>query len=420
MYVPMLTKGRAIGGMQIQSYTRNRFGPAEAELFSLAANTAAIAVENARLFSETERRLHYVQALHDIDRAITSSLDLRVTLNVLLDQALAQLNVDSAAVLLLNPHLQTLDYAAGRGFRAKAIERSHLRLDEGQASRAVTERQPVFIPDLATFSGDFTRRRLLLGEQFIAYYAVPLIAKGEVKGVLEVHHRSTLLPTAEWRDFLQTLAGQAAIAIDNTALFNSLQRSNTELSLAYDATIEGWSRALDLRDRETEGHTQRVASLTMHLARAIGLTETELVHVRRGALLHDIGKMGIPDGILLKPGPLTDEEWTVMRQHPVYAYELLRPIEFLRPALDIPYSHHEHWDGSGYPRGLRGEQIPLAARVFAVVDVWDALSSDRAYRPAWPAERVRAYLRSKSGQQFDPHVVEVFLELETERGPNEA
>ncbi len=414
MYVPMLTKGRVIGVMQVQSYTRDRFSPAEAELLSLAANTAAIAIENARLFSETERRLHYVQALHDIDRAITSSLDLRVTLNVLLDQAVAQLRVDAATVLLLNAHLQTLDYAAGRGFRSKAIERTHLRLDEDQAGRAATERQPVYVADLADFAGDFTRRRLLLGEQFAAYYAVPLIAKGEVKGVLEIFHRSPLRPTAEWRDFLQTLGGQAAIAIDNTALFNSLQRSNTELSLAYDATIEGWSRALDLRDRETEGHTQRVASLTMRLARAIGLTDAELTHVRRGALLHDIGKMGIPDGILHKPGPLSADEWVIMHRHPLYAYELLRPVEFLRPALDIPYSHHEKWDGAGYPRGLHGEQIPLAARVFAVVDVWDALSSDRPYRAAWPVERVREYLRAESGRHFDPRVVETFLSLTAE------
>ncbi len=412
LYVPMLTKGRVIGVMHVQSYARDRFSPAEAELLSLAANTAAIAIENARLFSETERRLHYMQALHDIDRAITSSLDLRVTLDVLLDQAVAQLDVDAAAVLLLNPHLQTLEYAAGRGFRSKSIERTHLRLDEDQASRAATERQPIFLPNLAEFSGDFTRRRLLLGERFVSYYAMPLIAKGEVKGVLEVFHRSLLEPTVEWRDFLQTLAGQAAMAIDNTALFNSLQRSNTELSLAYDATIEGWSRALDLRDRETEGHTQRVASLTMRLARAIGLSDAELTHVRRGALLHDIGKMGIPDGILHKPGPLSDEEWVIMRRHPVYAYELLRPVEFLRPALDIPYCHHEKWDGSGYPRGLHGEQIPLAARVFAVVDVWDALSSDRPYRAAWPAERVRAYLRDEVGRHFDPRVVETFLSLE--------
>ncbi len=181
--------------------------------------------------------------------------------------------------------------------------------------------------------------------------------------------------------------------------------------MAYDETIEGWSHALDLRDKETEGHTQRVTEMALHLARAMGVTDVELVQVRRGALLHDIGKMGIPDPILLKPGPLTDEEWVIMRKHPVYAYELLAPITYLKPALDVPYCHHERWDGSGYPRGLKGEQIPLVARIFAVVDVWDALTFDRPYRPAWPKEKVRRYIMEQTCKHFDPRVVEAFMEL---------
>jgi putative nucleotidyltransferase with HDIG domain len=236
-----------------------------------------------------------------------------------------------------------------------------------------------------------------------------LIAKGQVKGVLEIFHRAPLHPDEEWLEFLETLAGQAAVTIDNAELFTDLQRSNMELALAYDATIEGWSRALDLRDKETEGHTQRVTEMAERLARALGMSEEELVHMRRGALLHDIGKMGISDTILLKPGSLTDEEWETMRQHPEYAYNLLSPISYLRPALDIPYCHHEKWDGTGYPRGLKGEEIPLAARIFAVVDVWDALRSDRPYRKAWSEEKARAYIREQAGKYFDPRVVEVFL-----------
>ena len=187
-----------------------------------------------------------------------------------------------------------------------------------------------------------------------------------------------------------------------------------DLVLAYDATIEGWSRALDLRDRETEGHTQRVTELTIKLARMMTRNDEELVHIRRGALLHDIGKMGIPDNILLKPGPLTTEEWEVMRRHPFYAYELLAPIPFLRPALDIPYCHHEKWDGSGYPRGLKAEEIPLSARIFAVVDVWDALCSDRPYRQAWEPARAMLYIQEQSEHHFDPRVVASFLELKDE------
>jgi putative nucleotidyltransferase with HDIG domain len=250
-----------------------------------------------------------------------------------------------------------------------------------------------------------------MGEDFVCYYGVPLIAKGQVNGVLEVFHRAALEPDAEWFDFLNTLAGQAAIALENAALFENLQRSNSELTLAYDATIEGWSRALDLRDKETEGHTQRVTEMAMNLARAFGLSDTELVQVRWGALLHDIGKMGVPDGILLKPGPLTDEEWVAMRKHPTFAYEMLAPIRYLRLALDIPYCHHEKWDGTGYPRGLKGDQIPLAARIFAIVDEFDALSSDRPYRAAWTREEVREHIQSLSGTHFDPQVVDVFMQM---------
>ncbi|RYF46768.1 MAG: HD-GYP domain-containing protein, partial [Cytophagaceae bacterium] len=191
-----------------------------------------------------------------------------------------------------------------------------------------------------------------------------------------------------------------------------LQRSNVELILAYDTTLEGWSRALDLRDKETEGHTMRVTELTMRLAQTLGLSDTEISHIRRGALLHDIGKMGIPDAILFKPGPLTEEEWGIMRRHPVYAFDLLSPIAFLRSALDIPHYHHEKWDGSGYPHGLKGEQIPLSARLFAVVDVWDALRSDRPYRAGWPAERVREHIKQGSGTHFAPHIVDAFLSLD--------
>ncbi len=194
----------------------------------------------------------------------------------------------------------------------------------------------------------------MTGEGFVSYHGMPLTAKGNVKGVLEIFHRTPFAPDPDWLEFLETLAGQAAIAIDDAELFEHLQRSNAELTLAYDATIEGWSRALDLRDNETEGHTQRVTEMTLRLARALSLSEDEQVHIRRGALLHDIGKMGIPDGILLKPGPLTEEEWAIMRKHPQYAYDMLSPIVYLRPALDIPYYHHEKWDGTGNPTHCGG------------------------------------------------------------------
>jgi PAS domain S-box-containing protein len=367
--------------------------------------------ERKRAQEQIKRQFERLAALRNIDLAISASLDLRVTLSVILDQVTTQLGVHAADVLLLNSHTQVLEYAAGRGFRHDDNTRTKLRMGEGYAGRAALQRRTLTTSDL-TDTGDLLRAPLLAGEDFVSYSAVPLQAKGHVQGVLEVFHRDTLNPDAEWLDFLEALAAQAAIAIDNAAMFNDLQRSNMDLALAYDVTLEGWSRALDLRDEETEGHTRRVTEMTMRLAKYMDMNDAELLHVHRGALLHDIGKMGIPDSILLKPGPLTAEEWEIMRKHPTYAFELLSPISFLKPALDIPYCHHEKWDGTGYPRGLKGEQIPLAARIFAVVDVWDALRSDRPYRRAWHETRVRRHIRSLSGTHFDPRVVEAFLEIE--------
>jgi putative nucleotidyltransferase with HDIG domain len=369
-------------------------------------------LHRALLYEATARQLDQLQALHRIDQAIAASMDLRMTLNVLLEHVTAQLTVDAASVLLLNPHLQTLEYAAGRGFRTEALQRTHLRLGEGYAGRAALERKLIYIPNLRGRKTDFLRSPYFSAEGFVAYYSVPLIAKGQVKGVLEVFHRAPLASEPDWVSFLETLAGQAAIAIDNAQLFDNLQRSNMDLALAYDATIEGWSAALDLHDKETEGHSQRVTEKTMQLARSLGIGEAELVHVRRGALLHDIGKMGVPDNILLKPDKLTDEEWVLMRQHPQFAFDMLAPITYLKPALDVLYCHHEKWDGSGYPRGLKGEQIPLAARIFAVVDVYDALTSDRPYRKAWSKAKAMEYIREQSGQHFDPQVVEAFLQMQ--------
>ena len=184
---------------------------------------------------------------------------------------------------------------------------------------------------------------------------------------------------------------------------------NKKLQTAYEATLEGWAKALELKDQETERHSQKVVNYTLEIARKLGLNEEEISHIRRGALLHDIGKMAIPDHILHKPGKLTDVEWEIMMQHPVYAYNFLSNIDYLRPALDIPRYHHERWDGSGYTHGLVGEEIPLSARIFSVVDVWDALNSDRPYRKAWSAEKTRAYLQEQAGKLFDPDIVLIFL-----------
>jgi len=192
---------------------------------------------------------------------------------------------------------------------------------------------------------------------------------------------------------------------------SNLERAHTELMTAYDATIAGWSHALDLRDKETEGHSQRVTLLTLRLAEAFGMNQEELIHIRRGALLHDIGKLGVPDSILHKPDKLSEAEWEIMRRHPQYAYDMLYPIDYLHPALSIPYCHHEKWDGTGYPRGLKGEEIPQSARLFAIADVWDALTSNRPYRPAMTEEFASNYVQEQSGKHFQSEVVDLFLKM---------
>jgi putative nucleotidyltransferase with HDIG domain len=267
----------------------------------------------------------------------------------------------------------------------------------------------IFIPDIRAVADGLQRTPDLSGEKFITYVGIPLLAKGQVKGVLELFQRTPLVLEMEDYAFLEMLTGQAAIAIDNSELFERLQSSNAELGMAYESTLEGWANALELRDKETEGHTRRVAELSTRLAQTMGVREADILQVYRGALLHDIGKMSVPDSIVLKPGPLTEAEWVIMRKHPQFAYDMLSPIAFLRMALDIPYCHHEKWDGTGYPRGLRGAQIPMPARIFAVVDVWDAITSDRPYRKAWQKEVALQYIREQTGRHFDPEVVKAFL-----------
>lgn len=240
-------------------------------------------------------------------------------------------------------------------------------------------------------------------------HSVPMIVNGQVRGVLVAFGRSISKHSREDIAYLEALAGQTAIALNNAQMFRDLEQSNLELQLAYDATIEGWSLATDLRDKETEGHSLRVTAMTIKISELLKVPSRDMVHIRRGALLHDIGKIAIPDAILFKPGSLSDDEWNIMRQHPVWAREMLERISFLKPAITIPYSHHEKFDGSGYPQGLAGENIPLPARIFAVIDVWDALRSDRPYRSAWSVKDTLKYIQDQSGKHFDPSIAATFI-----------
>jgi PAS domain S-box-containing protein len=362
------------------------------------------------------RQMQQFSALRSIDLAIASGLDLNLLLSMLLDQVTGLLHIDAVSILLLNSKTNMLEFTAGKGFYSNSLQHTHLKLGEGYAGRVAVERKMLNIPDLTQNGAEFNRSPHFMQEHFISYYGVPLMAKGRTLGVLELFHRSALHPDVDWLDFLVMIAGQAAIAIDSGLMFKEVQRSNMELNLAYDATIEGLSRAMDLRDKRTEEHARRVTETTIGLAVRLGVGGSDLVHIRRGAILHDIGKVAIPDDILFKPGPLAEEEWEIMRRHPTIAVDLLSPVTYLAPALDIPHWHHEKWDGTGYPDGLNGNQIPFPARLFALVDVYDALISDRPYRSAWSKRDAVSYIESQSGKHFDPKIVPEFLDLLRKNG----
>jgi len=392
----------------------------DARLVATSESKFVLSARDITKYKKTEermkRQLHRLSALRSVDFAIASGLDLNLLLSILLDRVLETLNVDAAAVLLLDPKLNELKFGSGRGFHTNLLQHTRLKIGQGCAGKAALERRIINIPDLTRNNAEFERSPLFHSENFVVYYGVPLSAKGRVLGVLEIFHRSPLHPDEDWMDFLNIISGQTAIAIDSALMFKELQKSNFDLSLAYNATIDAWSRTLDMRDRDTEGHTRRVTDITLKFAAITGLKDAELIHVRRGATLHDIGKVAIPDNILFKPGPLDQEEWEIMRRHPKYAVDLLSPIKYLEHAMEIPHWHHEKWDGSGYPDRLRGEEIPFPARLFALADVYDALTSDRPYRNAWSKQDTMEYIEDQSGRHFDPRLVPEFLNLVSSSG----
>ena len=361
------------------------------------------------------------------DLVAQESTDLRGTINVLASHVIHSLDVDAADVLVYDAAAQRLVNAGGRGFRGRGMENVILRLEDTPAGKAVANNEVVRVANVTRAQNDFAHLADLAGEDMVAYVAAPLVLNAQVKGVLEIWSRRPINASAQWLDTLEQTAEKGAMALSNVMLVRRLQRANLDLAQAYDATIEAWSQALELRGYETKSHIQRVADMSVDFARLIGLGEAEVSNIRRGARLHDIGMLAIPERIVLKPEALDEEELVIMRRHPMVGYQQLESVEFLKSALDIVRYHHEKWDGTGYPYGLKGEQIPLTARLFALVDVWDSLRSDRPFRKGWPEEKVKAHIRERAGKQFDPDLADRFLKLlegakrkqtESERGSN--
>ncbi|NPA06388.1 MAG: HD domain-containing protein [Chloroflexi bacterium] len=377
---------------------------------------SALALQRAWEAERARRRLAMIQTWRIIETSISSRLSCQEIAEIFVQEVMLRLGFDAVAVTFwaeAPAPCQAMHREAGFPKPDCLAKRDASFWERHPIGRQVRQERRIYLD--AGWDPHAQPLPAECGYDFKGYVAVPLLAQDRFWGVLELFSRQPFLDPDEIETLAQALGAQFAIALDNAHLLNELRKALKEVSEAYDRTIEGWVQMLDMRDEETEGHTQRVARMAVALAKEMNFSDEELQHVRRGALLHDIGKISIPDRILRKPGPLTAEEWEIMRQHPERAYEILSSIEYLRPALDIPYAHHERWDGSGYPRGLKGKEIPLPARLFAVVDVYDALTSDRPYRKAWPQEKALKFIESKAGKWFDPDVVRVFLKLVREK-----
>ena len=352
---------------------------------------------------EIERMLQKMERLMEINITLNSTLELDQVLDLIIANAVEMLECEAGSILLYNKEKNCLNFSASTSAKSKTLAEILIPLTDSLAGAIFTKNAPLIVNDVTRDVRHNASVATQINFRTHSLLGVPMRIQNRVTGVLEALNKKRSLFTEEDVKILTAIASQAAVAIENAQLVKALQDS-------YESTLEGWAAALDLRDKETEGHSQRVTILTLKLAQAMGVSKEILIHLRQGALLHDIGKMAVPDHILHKKGPLTDQEKAIMRQHPVHAYNMLYPIAYLRSALDIPYCHHEKWDGSGYPRGLRGEEIPLSARIFTVIDVWDALRSDRPYRSAWTERETLDYIQAEAGKSLDPQVVKCFVE----------
>jgi PAS domain S-box-containing protein len=411
LLAPLVVDKQVIGVLQILNNQIDAYTNAELALLTKIANVVAIGLQKAYLFEESEKLVEKLATINRIEKTILENLSLPTTLDILVDKLVKELEVDAADILYYHPRLKTLKLIAQTGFRQNVLQSTDLEIGEGYAGIAAQSRSTIHIPDLTQEDTKFTQSLAFAAEQFVSYFGVPLLAKGQLVGVMEIFHRSPLDPDQQRLELFEMVAGLAAIAIDHQNLQKDLERSRTEIIKGFDAIIEGWAQALELRGIEPPGHAGRAVDLTLRLAGELGLSGGTLVELRRGALLHDIGKMGIPDQVLKKGKELTKEERKMIGRHPIDAFDLLGKIDALQAARDIPLYHHERWDGEGYPHGLKGKKIPFQARIFAIVDVWDALLTDRPYRDAWPRDKAVAHIKEQSGKHFDPRVVKAFLKI---------
>ena len=354
-----------------------------------------------------------LSTLLKVSSSLASTMELSEVLQIAIESVADLLDLDTGAIYTLEENSLILG-ATSPPLPPQFPEELRLAYldDHPHIKSTITSKAPVYLKDARTASLTPAEKFVVDSRNLVSILYFPLLLKDSAIGIFIVG--TTDQPrqfAANELDLCYVLSYEVSLAVTNAQLYEKTQRAVIDISLAYNATLEGWSRMLDMRDHVTETHTHRVTELTVKLAKRMGIPESELGHIRKGALLHDIGKMGIPDSILQKPASLTKSEWTIMKTHPEKAYQVLSQIDYLLPALDIPFCHHEKWNGTGYPRKLKGEEIPLSARIFAVIDVFDALTSDRPYRKAWDKKKALTYIQEQSGRHFFPDAVKAFSKM---------
>lgn len=400
------------GGYALEFFTRKDFY----HRYLLNLEREKVTQANQELENRVQEKTHdleenikNLEALQNIDKAISSSMELSVSLRIFLQQVVDRLAVDAAAVFLYDAELQELNLAGeiGFGFNIKSLPPQ--RIGEGFAGLVAGLNRPLFVPDIGQDSRFRAEKFYSRADHLRSFYGIPLLTKGKMVGVMTLFHRSLLEPDFEWKDFAETLARQGAIAIDSIIQVRELEQKNLDLSLEQEEILKGWAESLEALGIETVGHIQRILLCSLNIARSMELNESKIQKVRLGAMLHDLGMLAVPVSVRKKTAELSEEDWRQIRKHSELGAEMIQKIPALQAASEVVRAHHEHWDGGGYPAGLSGNQIPLAARIVTAADVWDVLRSPRPYRSAWSDSSAADYLRDQSGSHFDPRIVDILL-----------
>jgi len=401
---PLVARGDWLGTLTVSNKLgADRFSGDDVVLIGALAGHAAVALQNAELFERQQRAAARQALLEQISRHLQSTLDIDTLIPLVLHEVNKAIEAEAQSLWMVNQGTGMLECRFATGPGAAAIKQVTVPVGQGLVGTSVAQQQAIIIPDAQRDPRTFRAADEQTGYVTRSLMCVPLVLHGRAFGAIEaMNKRDGLLFEADDLDLLRSIANSAGLAIENARLF-------AELSASYDSTLEALAAALDLRDRQTEGHSRRVVAYTARLAKALGLAEPSIREICRGALIHDIGKIGVPDAVLLKPSALSADERRVIERHPIEGYEMLKDIPYLSEEVEIVLAHQERWDGTGYPNGLQSDAIPLGARLFAVADTFDALTSNRPYRPAQTMAAARAVIAAEAGRQFDPAVVAAFL-----------